>query len=140
MPDPALGKCFSAALIQGHWKIVSRVNIDGPAPQERPHKHQGPQGTPASCDSAEDFALFNLAEDPYEEHPYLYDTGSEVSGHANKLGELMARFRELTADAYQTGVTGAYAHPGEALAGPLAAACTVANAAQVVRRSALPIV
>ena len=141
MLDPALGTCFSAALIQGHWKIVSRLNIDRPAPQTRAHKHQGFQGPPASCASAEDFALFNLAEDPYEEHPYLNGTGSEVSAHAEKFGELVGRFRELTASSYQTGVTGAYKHPGEALSGPLAAACRVADAArvQVARRSALPI-
>ena len=140
MLDPALGTCFSAALIQGHWKIVSRLNIDRPAPQTRAHKHQGFQGPPASCASAEDFALFNLAEDPYEEHPYLSDTGSEASAHAEKFGELVGRFRELTASSYQTGVTGAYKHPGEALSGPLAAACRVADAAQaqVARRSALP--
>ena len=141
MPDPVLGKCFTAALIQGHWKIVSRVNIDAPAPQDRPHKHQPPQGAPASCSSAEDFALFNLAEDPYEERPYLYDAGSEVSGHANKLEELVGRFRELAADAYQTGVTGgAYAYPGEAMHAPLAAACSVAQAARVAARAALPLV
>ena len=140
MLDPALGTCFSAALIQGHWKIVSRLNIDRPAPQTRAHKHQGFQGPPASCASAEDFALFNLAEDPYEEHPYLSDTGSEASAHAEKFGELVGRFRELTASSYQTGVTGAYKHPGEALSGPLAAACRVADEAQaqVARRSALP--
>ena len=140
MLDPALGTCFSAALIQGHWKIVSRLNIDRPAPQTRAHKHQGFQGPPASCASAEDFALFNLAEDPYEEHPYLNDTGSEASAHAEKFGELVGRFRELTASSYQTGVTGAYKHPGEALSGPLAAACRVADEAQaqVARRSALP--
>jgi len=140
MLDPALGTCFSAALIQGHWKIVSRLNIDRPAPQTRAHKHQGFQGPPASCASAEDFALFNLAEDPYEEHPYLNGTGSEASAHAEKFEELVGRFRELTASSYQTGVTGAYKHPGEALSGPLAAACRVADAAQaqVARRSALP--
>ena len=38
------------------------------------------------CDSAEDFALFNLAEDPYEEHPYLYGTGNTTSDHAYKCG------------------------------------------------------
>ena len=133
MLDPALGTCFSAALIQGHWKIVSRLNIDRPAPQTRAHKGQGVQGPPASCASAEDFALFNLAEDPYEEHPYLNDTGSEGSAHADKFGELVGRFRELTASSYQTGVTGAYKHPGEALLGPLAAACRVADAAQAPR-------
>jgi len=144
MPGPILGGCFTAALIQGHWKIVSRVNIDSPAPQDRPHKHQAPQGILAACSSAEDFALFNLAEDPYEERPYLYDTSSEGSGHANKLEELVGRFRELAADAYQTGVTGgAYAYPGEAMLAPLAAACSVAQAAHVAHvaaRAALPLV
>ena len=60
------------------------------------------------CDSAEDFALFNLAEDPYEEHPYLYGTGNTRSEHAYKRKELVGRLRELPADTYQTGVTEAY--------------------------------
>ena len=141
--------CERAALIHGDWKIVSKGETfdheEGVSEEDEDPNKQFAQGEKLRagsnpCESSEAFALFNLAEDPYEEHPYLYDTGSEVSGHANKLGELIARFRELTANAYQTGVTGAYAHPGETLAGPLAAACTVANAAQVVRRSALPTV
>ena len=82
------------------------------------------------CASAEDFALFNLAEDPYEEHPYLYGTGNMTSDHAYKwkCQELVGRLRELSVEKYQTGVTEAYVvQPDEVLYGPLAAACSVAR-------------
>ena len=123
--------CEHAALIQGDWKIVGKANVvhhqESVSQFVQEEKLRAGSGR---CDSAEDFALFNLAEDPYEEHPYLYGTGNTTSDHAYKWKcvELVGRLRELSADTYQTGVTEAYVvQPDEVLYGPLAAACSLAR-------------
>ena len=148
--------CEHAALIQGDWKIVStkalrhvenEVNDDNPADLNK-QLSQGEKLRAGAypCATAEHFALFNLAEDPYEEHPYLYDTGDTTSltgtrairlRHAHKLEELVGRLRELAADTHQTGMTDTYVHPHEVLNKPLANACSVAQA-QPPRADAAP--
>ena len=135
-PNP-INICKDAALIQGDWKIVSRENAeheegvseedDEPSKQFSSQREMKPRAGSDPCASAEDFALYNLTEDPYEEHPYWYDAGDTTSGHAHKLEELVGRLRELSADAYQTGVTEAYVFPDEVMNGPLATACSVAQ-------------
>jgi arylsulfatase A-like enzyme len=127
--------CEHAALIQGDWKIVSRESAEheaGVSEEDVDTSKQFSQGEKLRarsypCASAEAFALFNLAEDPYEEHPYLYGTGDTTSDHAHKLEELVGRLRELAADEYQTGMTDTYVDPDEVMNGPLATACSVAQ-------------
>jgi arylsulfatase I/J len=144
--------CEHAALIQGDWKIVSRKALDRVGNEDPADLNQqlSPGGELRAgahpCVSAENFALFNLTEDPYEEHPYLYDTGDTTRltgtrairlGHADKLEELVGRLRELAADAHQTGVSDTYVHPHNVLNKPLANACSVAQA-QPPRADAAP--
>jgi len=119
------------ALIQGDWKIVSHQGTV----LEEDADWNAQFLLSDSCSSVADFALFNLAEDPYEQHPYLYDTGDTTSDRANKLEKLVGRLRELAADRYQTGMTEAYAHPGEAISGPLATACSVAQVQAALART-----
>jgi len=142
-PDPTANNlmgapnCKHAALIQGHWKIVNRETAehgglseedDEPSKQFSSQREMKLRAGSDPCASAEDFALYNLAEDPYEEHPYWYDAGDTTSDRAHKLEELVGRLRELSAEKYQTGVTEAYVvQPDEVLDGPLAAACSVAR-------------
>jgi hypothetical protein len=122
-------------MIQGDWKLVSRMDLDpdGSVSQEEQVPIDfGP--THAACSSAENYAIFNLAEDPYEQHPYLYDADDMTSSLANKHDELVGRLRELSLSAYQTGRgllqsahQTAYVHPKEVESAPLEAACSAAS-------------
>merc|ERR1740130_1084704 len=83
-PAP-LNICKHAALIQGDWKIVSSKvaeHEEGVSEEEDERSKQFSSQREMKlragsdpCASAEGFALYNLAEDPYEEHPYWYDAG-----------------------------------------------------------------
>ena len=116
--------CVNAALIQGDWKLISRVNLlkeaDEPDANTEDRRLDDQKLREITCPFPEDFALFNLADDPYEQ-----DDVSQT--HPDTHKRLHERYRELAANAYQTGVTEAYMQPGEVVSGPYAEACGLAK-------------
>ena len=52
-------RCQDAALIRGDWKLISRDNLSPWSPEKASNA--------GACPSPDDFALFNLADDPHEQ-------------------------------------------------------------------------